>query len=410
MAMDARHVVETTVRDAYGRLLSYLAVNWRDYEAVQDALADALLAALQDWPRTGVPDKPEAWLLTTARRRLIDRARRERISERALPALYAVSEEARRLANAEDAFPDERLKMLFLCAHPAIDPQARTPLMLQTVLGIDARRMASAFAVKPSTMGQRLTRAKAKIRAERLAFVMPDADQWPLRLEAVLEAIYAAYGSGWDEGAGTDSRRKGLAREAVYLGRLLVKLMPEEPEALGLLALMLHNEARRDARRDGEGNYVPLSEQDTSRWSAELMAEAERCLRTAAQSNRMGKFQLQAAIQSVHSQRARTGRVEWEAVVLLYEGLAQRSPTLGALVGRAAAAAEAYGTQAGLALLEAIPSERIATYQPYWAVAAHLWKQANRLAEARAAYSRAIGLSEDMAVKRFLAQQAMVLS
>ncbi|WP_241242821.1 RNA polymerase sigma factor [Paenibacillus whitsoniae] len=254
--MEAHQLIEQTARDAYGRLLSYLAVHWRDLQAVEDAIGDAFLAALEAWPKTGIPDKPEAWLLTAARRRLIDRARRTRVSESALPTLIAMSEDTERLASSSAAFPDERLRMMLLCTHPAIDPAMRTPLMLQTVLGIDAARIASAFIVKPSTMGQRLTRVKAKIRAERITFEMPDAEEIPDRLDSVLEAIYAAYGSGWDEAAMADSPRRSLAEEAIYLGRLLHQFTPREPEVNGLLALMLHCEARRGARHDEL--YSPL--------------------------------------------------------------------------------------------------------------------------------------------------------
>lgn len=404
--MSTHHVVENTVRDAYGRLISYLAVNWNGLEAIEDALADAFLSALELWPQTGIPDKPEAWLLKVARRRLIDRARRDRVSEKALPALLSMSEEAQQMASTGTSFPDERLKMLFLCSHPEIDPTIRTPLMLQIVLGIDAARIASAFVVKPSTMGQRLARAKAKIRTGRLTFNMPDAEELPHRLDTVLEAIYAAYGNGWDDPAGMDPRRRDLVDEAIYLGRLLSKYMPVEPEVQGLLSLMLHCEARREARRDDTGSYVPLSEQDTSRWSIPLMMEAERFLNTAAQSGRIGRFQLLAAIQSVHSQRARTGRIEWEEISLLYEGLSRLSPTLGVLVGRAAAVAEAYGTEKGLALLLAIPQAKIVNYQPYWALAAHLYNKMKKIEKARTAYSRAIGLCEDFSVKQFLHQRA----
>ncbi|MCR8632178.1 RNA polymerase sigma factor [Paenibacillus radicis (ex Xue et al. 2023)] len=404
--MNTHHVVENTVRDSYGRIISYLAVNWRDLEAVEDALVDALVSALESWPQTGIPDKPEAWLLKVARRRLMDRARRDRVTERALPVLLTMSEEAQRMDSTEASFPDERLKMLFLCSHPEIDPSIHTPLMLQTVLGIDASRIATAFVVKPSTMGQRLTRAKAKMRTDRLTFTMPDVEELPKRLEAVLEAIYAAYGSGWDDLAGVDPRRRGLVDEAIYLGRLLSKYMPDEPEVQGLLSLMLHCVARREARRDATGSYVPLSEQDSSRWSTPLMMEAERCLHTAARSSRIGRFQLLAAIQSVHSQRARTGRIEWEEIALLYEGLTRLSPTLGGVVGRAAAVAEAYGTEKGLALLEAIPQAKIVNYQPYWALAAHLYKKMEKIEEARTAYNRAIGLCEDFSVKQFLHKRA----
>ncbi|QMV42069.1 RNA polymerase sigma factor [Cohnella cholangitidis] len=404
--MEINQVIEKTARDAYGRLLSYLAVNWRDLQAVEDALGDAFLAALETWPKVGVPDKPEAWLVTAARRRLIDRARRTRISESALPTLFAMSEDAQRLTSSSAAFPDERLRMMFLCTHPTIDAVMRTPLMLQTVLGIDAARIASAFITKPATMSQRLTRAKAKIRAERLTFEMPDAEEIPDRLEPVLEAIYAAYGSGWDEATIANSPRRGLAEEAVYLGKLLLQFAPREPEVYGLLALMLHCEARREARHDDEGNYIPLSEQDCTRWDLGLTMEAERYLHAASQAGRIGRFQLMAAIQSVHAQRSSSGRIEWEAIAQLYEGLIRMHPTLGALVGRAAAVAEAYGSERGIALLEAIPPEEVVNYQPYWALAGHLYKRTNRQEDARSAYSRAIGLSSDAPVRQFLSRQA----
>lgn len=407
--METNQVIEAAARDAYGRLLSYLAVHWRDLQAVEDALGDAFLAALETWPKVGVPDKPEAWLITAARRRLIDRARRIRISESALPTLLAMSEDAQRLNSASVAFPDERLRMMFLCTHPAIEPAMRTPLMLQTVLGIDAARIASAFIVKPSTMSQRLTRAKAKIRAERLLFEMPDADEIPDRLDSVLEAIYAAYGSGWGEAAMADSPRRGLTAEAIHLGKLLLPFAPREPEIYGLLALMLHCEARREARYDDEGNYVPLSEQSCARWEQGMIVEAERYLHTAAQAGGIGRFQLMAAIQSVHAQRLWTGRTEWEAIAQLYEGLVRKHPALGALVGRAAAVAEAYGPERGMILLEAIPTEEAAEYQPYWALAGFLYKQMNRKEEARSAYSRSIGLCTDASVRQFLNNQASTI-
>jgi RNA polymerase sigma-70 factor (ECF subfamily) len=223
----------------------------------------------------------------------------------------------------------------------------------------------------------------------------------------VLEAIYAAYGSGWEDVAGADPRRKGLAVEALDLGRLLLRLMPAQPEVQGLLALMLHCEARRDARRTASGQYVPLSEQDVARWSKAMIEEAEQLLSAAAQGGHPGRFQLEAAIQSAHAQRARTGHTDWEAVALLYEGLVRLAPTVGALVGRAAAFAEARGAAAGWSQLEAIPSEAVTGYQPYWALAAHLLKRMNRLDKAAGAYSRAIGLCEDSATREFLARQSI---
>ena len=390
--MDARRAVERAARESYGRLVAYLAARSRDVAAAEDALADAFRAALETWPEAGVPEKPEAWLLTAARHRLTDGARHVRVQAEAVPTLLAVADEAQDLASTDMMFPDERLKLLFICGYPAIDAAAHTPLMLQTVLGLDAARIASAFLVRPSAMGQRLTRAKTKIRDAGIAFEVPEARELPPRLDAVLEAIYAAYGSGWDDVAGADPRRKGLALEAIDLGRLLRRLLPAEPEVQGLLALMLQCEARREARRSPEGAYVPLTKQDTSRWSLALISEAEALLASAEQANRLGRFQLEAAIQSMHARRAVTGRTDWETIALYYEGLVRLAPTVGALVGRAAAVAEARGPETGWAFLEAIPADAVSSYQPYWALAAHLLKRLRRPGEAADAYSRAIGL------------------
>ncbi len=403
---DAHRAVERVARDSYGRLLAFLASRSRDLAAAEDALAGAFCAALESWPRAGVPQKPEAWLLVAARRHLIDDLRHARVHSEAVPALQAAANEAQGLVASHMLFPDERLKLLFICAHPAIDAAAHTPLMLQCVLGLDAARIASAFLVRPSAMGQRLSRAKAKIRDARIRFDLPESKELPTRLDAVLETIYAAYGSGWEDVAGADPRRKGLAAEAIDLGRLLLRLMPAEAEVQGLLALMLHCEARRDARRTATGAYVPLSEQDVTLWSTEMIQQAEHYLGAAAEAGHMGRFQLEAAIQSVHAQRARTGKTDWEAIALLYEGLARLAPTIGVLVGRAAAVAEARGAATGWSLLEAIPAEAIKAYQPYWAVAAHLLRRMQRLEESAAASSRAIGLCEDPATREFLARQA----
>jgi predicted RNA polymerase sigma factor len=401
----ARRAIEQAARDSYGRLIAFLAARSRDVAAAEDALADAFKAALQSWPREGVPQKPEAWLLTVARRRLIDGARHMRMRQGAALSLRLAAEEAQEAAEGM-TFPDERLKLLFVCAHPAIDAAARTPLMLQTVLGLDAARIASAFLVRPAAMGQRLARAKAKIRDAGIAFELPGAKELPSRLDAVLEGIYAAYGSGWDDVTGADPRRRGLSGEAIDLARLLLRLTPGEPEVLGLLALMLHCEARRAARRSLAGDYVPLAEQDVSLWSAPMIKEADGLLMAAAQARRIGYFQLEAAIQSEHARRAVTGQTDWESIALLYEGLVRLAPTLGALVGRAAAVAEARGAQAGFALLEALPKEAVKTYQPYWALAAHLLQQMERNDEAKSAFSLAIGLCEDEAMRRFLGRKA----
>ena len=406
MSVAATHrAVEQAARESYGRLLAFLAARTRDVAVAEDALAEAFHAALEHWPCDGVPAQPEAWLLTAARRRLIDASRRAQVRRDALPALLAAADAAEEQAMPDLAFPDERLKLLFVCAHPAITRDVHTPLMLQTVLGLDAARIASAFLVKPATMGQRLSRAKAKIRDAGIAFELPLAGDLPARLGAVLEAIYAAYGSGWDDVAGADPRRRGLAGEAVALGRTLLQLLPAEPEVRGLLALMLYCESRRDARRDEGGAYVPLSRQDTARWSRPLIAEADRLLQAAQRAGRLGRFQLEAAIQAVHARRAVSGVTDWEALALLYEGLARAAPGIGALVGRAAAVAEARDAEHGWALLQAIPAEAVRDYQPWWALAAHLLARMQSHDEADAARERAIGLCEDPAMRTFLRRQ-----
>ena len=406
MADDPRGVVELVARESYGRLVAYLSARTRDVAAAEDALSDAFVTALRTWPRDGVPAKPEAWLLTAARRRLIDRARHERVRVNAAPTVRQLVDEAEALMNdaaTEDrAFPDERLKLLFVCAHPDVDCGMHTPLMLQVVLGLDAATIASAFLTSPTTMGQRLSRAKARIRDAGIAFEVPDRGALPARLDAVLEAIYAAYGTGWDDVAGSDPRRGGLAQEAVWLVRTLLQLLPDEPEARGLLALMLYCESRRPARRATNGDYVPMSEQDSRLWSAAMLDEAERELAAAAAKQRAGRFQLEAALQSAHVEGARRGRVEWGAIAVLYEGLVQVTPTVGAFVGRAAAIAEAENPTAGLEALDRIDPASIKSYQPYWAVRAHLLRGAERSAEALLAFDRAIGLTEDAATRQFL--------
>jgi RNA polymerase sigma-70 factor (ECF subfamily) len=403
MVDDPGSVVEHVARQSYGRLIAFLASRTRDVAAAEDALSEAFVSALAAWPRDGVPQKPEAWLLTTARRRLIDRARHERVRQDAAESISLLMQQlAHGTAMDDAAFPDERLKLLFVCAHPAIDRGMHTPLMLQVVLGLDAAKIGSAFLVAPATMGQRLSRAKSRIREASIAFEVPDRHELPTRLEAVLDAIYAAYGSAWDAAAGSDPRRVGLAPEAVWLARTVIELMPDEPEARGLLALMLYCEARRPARRDASGEYVPMSEQDPQRWNAAAIAEAERELVAAAAGQRPGRFQLEAALQSAHIEGVRRGRTDWAAIAVLYEGLVHVTPTVGAFVGRAAAIAEAESAESGLAALDAIDAAAAKSYQPYWAVRAHLLRRARREREALDAFDRAIGLTEDSATRAFL--------
>ena len=400
----AHRAVEAAARQSYGRLVALLAARTRDLAGAEDALADALLAALNTWARDGIPANPQAWLFTAARNRLLDHARHLEVRGQSERTLEILADELHEALDP-DALPDERLKLLFVCAHPAIDPDMHTPLMLQTVLGLDAVAIGRAFLVSPKAMGQRLVRVKTKIRRARIAFEIPAADEIPQRLEAVLNAIYAAYGSSWEDAGGRDHRAGGLAEEAIWLARVLRDQMPHEPEVRGLLALLLHCEARRPARRGADGQFVPLSEQDPGEWLAPLVDEAEKELAASAALARLGRFQIEAAIQSVHAERAHTGRTDWAAIIKFYDLLKQIAPSIGAAVARAAAHAEVHGAKAGLALLDQIEAQSVISYQPYWAVRAHLLRQMKRAHDAAEAFDRAIGLTDDNSVRAFLLER-----
>src|SRR6266550_2060651 len=382
---DTHRTIERVARESYGRLVAYLSASTRDVASAEDALSNALVAALTAWPRDGVPQNPEAWLLTTARHSFIDHVRHRQVAEASEPTLKLLREDSMEMTLSAE-FPDERLKLLFVCAHPAIDPAMHTPLMLQTVLGLDAARIAHAFLTSPTTMGQRLVRAKTKIRDGGIQFEIPQERELPQRLDAVLEAIYAAFGLGWDDMAGVDQRGRDLAEEAIWLGRVLLELMPKEAEVRGLLALMLHCEARRRARRGPDGRYIPLLAQDSQQWSQPLIEEAERNLAEA-------------------SSRGRGGRTEWAAIMLFYDQLVRIAPTLGTRTGYAAAVGEARGPEAGLAVLHGTDPDDVSSYQPYWAVRAHLLQRLGKTSEAAEAFDRAIGLAEDPAVREFLLQR-----
>ncbi|HEY1384759.1 MAG TPA: DUF6596 domain-containing protein [Dongiaceae bacterium] len=396
---------ETAARQSYGKLVAFLAARTRDVAAAEDALADAFAAALADWPARGVPQKPEAWLLAVARRKTVDAARRRRTSQEAAGDLRMLTEELASAATETD-IPDERLALMFACAHPAIDAGIRAPLILQTILGFDAATIASAFLAAPATMGQRLVRAKQKIALAGIPFRLPERTDLPDRLEAVLEAIYATFTEGWSDPIGTETRRRNLAEEGIWLGRLVASLLPDEAEALGLLSLMLYAEARRPARRDPKGEFVPLGEQDTGLWNADLIAEAESLLRTASAQGALGRYQLEAAIQSAHVVRRLTGRADWHAIERLYDALFIITQSQVVAINRAVAIAETRGAAAGLAALDALSQDRrLADYQPYWAARAELLARTGAAAEADRAYELAIGLESDPAVRRFLEQR-----
>lgn len=395
---------ETAARNAYGRLLALLVSRCGNLDEAEDALSEAFARALAHWPETGVPDTPEAWILTTARRLLVDANRRRQTAEGARMDMITLMETSETLLAAGESIPDERLKLLFICAHPEIEPAMRTPLMLQTVLGLNAKRIASVFLLKPATMSQRLVRLKTRLKDNDIPFEEPDRAHWPDRLEAVMSTIYGAYTAGWDQQDATD-----LTGEALFLARLLARLTPYEPESGGLLALILHCEARRSARRDQGGRFVPLDQQETDLWDHEMIAEAERTLGAALRMGQQGRFQLEAALQSAHNARMQSGKTDWPAIVSLYDRLLAISPTLGAMIGRAAALGEAVSADAALQALDELPADRLLQHQPYWATRAHLLARQGRIEDSRLAYQSAIGLTSDAAVRAFLMHRMTAL-
>jgi predicted RNA polymerase sigma factor len=389
--------VAQVTRDSYGRLLALLAAPTGDIAAAEDAIADALERALARWPDEGIPDNPEAWILTVARNRLRDRWKSSayRMTESLTETDLGPSE----VDDAMPAIPDRRLELMLVCAHPAIDPGIRTPLMLQTVLGVDAAAIARAFAVPPATMAQRLVRAKKRIRAAGIPFVLPERDDLAERLPAVLEAVYGAYSIDWQTpGAPIES----LAGEALHLALVLAELLPDEPEVLGLAALVCLSEARRPARRTADGGFVPLDDQDTSLWDSTLIAHGEELLGRAHAFGRPGRFQYEAAIQSAHCSRASHGYVDNQALRKLHRAVMRVAPSLGAAVALAAVDAEIDGPDAGLRALDAIADPAVDRFQPAWATRGHLLAESGRVDDAVRAYRRALDLTTDSGVAEYL--------
>lgn len=400
---EVSRAAERVARESYGKLISILSARDRDIAAAEDALADALAKALAVWTTQGVPSNPEGWLVTAARNIRRNIARGSSVRSRVEPEILRQIEEAQDRPKPSP-LADERLRLMFVCAHPAIDPAARTPLILQTVLGIDAARIARAFLLPPATMSQRLVRAKARIKDSGVPFTLPEQDDLPARLEAVLDAIYAAFGVGWD-GLDTTDHPAALTGEALWLARLIVEQLPTEPEPKGLLALMLYCAARRPARRDAEGRFVPLDRQEARLWDRSMVIEAEGLLTRAAQTGRFGRFQCEAAIQSVHIQRPITGRLNLDALRALYELLVQQTGGLGARIGHAVVLAEAGDPQTAAKMLDALPPDRVALHQPWWVARARIAALAGDPARQRDTLRRAIELTEDAAVRTFLEDQ-----
>ncbi|HEY9011349.1 MAG TPA: DUF6596 domain-containing protein [Devosia sp.] len=406
---EATRAAERVARESYGRLVAFLAARTRDVAGAEDALAEAFATALRTWPSEGVPNNPDAWLLTVARRRQTDAVRRRQTRTAGEEHLKLMADEIEAASEHPDEIPDRRLALMFACAHPAIERGLRAPLILQTILGMTAIDIAAAFLIPPTTMGQRLVRAKNRIREAGIPFQIPEKEALPERLDAVLDAIYATYGKGWSELG--ELSGDDLAEEAIWLGRLVVSLLPSEPEAKGMLALMLYAESRRAARRDANGAYVPLKEQDTSLWDDSLIEAAEALLRDANAGGPTGRYQLEAAIQSAHAARRRYGANTWPAIVSLYDHLLALTNSPVVALNRCVSLAEVHGPRAAFPTLEALSSDRrMADYQPYWAARGHLFARAGDKDEAYKSLTMAIGLATDEAVRAYLRGQLQALT
>ncbi len=389
--------LEYSHRQWFGRLVGWLFRMTGDLQLAEDAVAAAFASALVAWRETTIPASPEAWLRVAARNEAMStlrkRSRLSFVSPDTLDDLEAEPDQTPSL--------DDRLGLLFVCAHPAIDARMHAPLMLQAVLGVDAARIASVFLVSPTTMGQRLARAKAKVRDAGIRYEPAEPDQLGERLGAVLQAVYGAYGLADPTASATDDRDSALREEALRLAELLTQLLPNEPETWGLYALLLHTESRR-AGRVVDGLFVPLQEQDTTRWSHDLRELADGALRRASKLSRVGRFQLEAAISAIHSSRAVTLSTDWESVVVLYRGLLRMTASVGASIAAASALIETGQHDEAAQLLASLPSDTVNSHQPYWVCRARLAVSQNDRDAAHLALDRAIGLTTNPAVRRYL--------
>jgi RNA polymerase sigma-70 factor (ECF subfamily) len=394
---DPDETLEQAHRLLFGRLVGWLFRTTGDLRLAEDAVSTAFVSAIVAWRRDGIPNSPEAWLRVAARNGAMSELRKRSRVSVVPPESFVELESEGEVPTALD----DRLSLLFVCAHPAIDPRMHAPLMLQAVLGVDAARIASVFLVPPSTMGQRLTRAKAKIRDAGIRYEVPDAEEFTRRLGAVLQAIYAAYGLADPTADATDERDSALREEALRLAELLTDLLPGEPEAWGLYSLLLHTESRRPARVI-DGLFVPLRDQDTSRWSREQRELADRVLTHASKLARIGRFQLEAAISAIHSSRADGFVTDWESIVVLYRGLLGIAPSVGATIAAASAMIEIGLEDQAAQLLDSLPSDLVRDHQPYWVCRSRLDEARHDFEAARRAFDRAIGLTTNASVRRHL--------
>ena len=408
-AIDAA-AIERLFRESYGRAVAVLVRTFGDIDLAEEAVQDAFVVALQRWPHDGAPPSPTGWIITTARHRAIDRVRREASrDDRHAQAFELQVAQASASGDdpGDDAVQDDRLRLIFTCCHPALAVNAQVALTLRLLGGLTTAEIARAFLVPEPTMAQRLIRAKGKIRDARIPYRVPGAGDLPGRVGAVLAVVYLIFNEGYTASAGERLVRDDLCAEAIRLGRLLSALMPEEPEAIGLLALMLLVESRRATRTTAGGDLVLLSDQDRSRWNRDLIAEGQAIVRRCLARNQPGPYQIQAAINAVHSDAADAAATDWRQIVMLYDQLLAIAPGPIVALHRAVAVAEIDGPEAALALVDRLDLDR---YYLFHAVRGDLLRRAGRTSEAALAYTAAIARSENARERDFLERRRQTLA